>query len=54
MQLNNRPGQVIAAKSSRAVTSITSGEKGETISVKPVVMVKAAFFHSIVFLKGKI
>lgn len=33
LQLNNKPGQVIAAKGSKAVASITSGERGETISV---------------------
>jgi hypothetical protein len=33
LQLNNKPGQVIAAKGSKNVSSLTSSEKGETISV---------------------
>ncbi|KAK9687122.1 hypothetical protein QE152_g36689 [Popillia japonica] len=32
-QLNNKPQQVVAAKGSKNVVSITSAEKGETISV---------------------
>lgn len=35
LQLNNKPGKVIVAKGSQAVTFITSGERGETISVIP-------------------
>lgn len=30
LQLNNKPGKVIAIKGSKNVTSVTSGEKGET------------------------
>ncbi|KAI4462015.1 hypothetical protein MML48_5g00018725 [Holotrichia oblita] len=33
MQLNNRPGYVLAEKGSKAVSTITSTEKGETITV---------------------
>lgn len=33
LQLNNRPGNVVAVKGSKSLNTITSGEKGEKISV---------------------
>ncbi|CAG4961071.1 unnamed protein product [Parnassius apollo] len=33
LQLNNRPGHVLAEKGSKAVSTVTSTEKGETITV---------------------
>lgn len=33
LQLNNRPGEVIAEKGSKCVNTITSWEKGETVTV---------------------
>jgi hypothetical protein len=33
MQLNNKPGSVLALKGSRSVTTLTAGEGGETITV---------------------
>lgn len=33
LQLNNKPGEVIALKGSKCVSTITTGEKGDTISV---------------------
>lgn len=32
LQLNNKPSHVLAGKGSKNVTTITSGEKGETVS----------------------
>ncbi|KAI4466563.1 hypothetical protein MML48_2g00000591 [Holotrichia oblita] len=58
LQLNNRPEYVLAEKGSKAVSTITSTEKGETITVigccnaegtfsPPACIFKAASFHVI-------
>lgn len=53
LQLNNKPGQVIAEKGSKSVTSITSGEKGETISVIACCSAEGVFLPPFCIFKGK-
>ena len=53
LQLNNRPGKVIAVKGSRAVTSITSGEQGETISILACCNGEGIFLLPYCIFKGK-
>lgn len=43
LQLNTEPGIVIAIKDYKNVTSVTSGEKGETISVPTCVSGEGTF-----------
>lgn len=53
LQLNNKPGQVIAAKGSKNVSSLTSGEKGETISVVACCNGEGSFLPPYCIFKGK-
>lgn len=53
LQLNNKPGQVIAAKGSKSVSAITSGEKGETISVIACCNAEGVFLLPYYIFKGK-
>lgn len=53
LPLNNKPGEVIAEKGSRNVSLITSGEKGETISVLTCVNGEGSFLPPYCILKGK-
>lgn len=53
LQMNNKPGQVLAAKGSKNVSSITSGEKGETISVIACCNAEGTFLPPYVIFKGK-
>ncbi|XP_071051794.1 uncharacterized protein [Onthophagus taurus] len=53
LQLNNKPGKVIAIKGSKNVTSVTSGEKGETISVLACVNGEGTFLPPFCIMKGK-
>ncbi|KAB0803136.1 hypothetical protein PPYR_00106 [Photinus pyralis] len=53
LQLNNKPGHVIAAKGSKSVSSITSGEKGETISLIACCNGEGTFIPPYCIFKGK-
>ncbi|XP_018578361.1 uncharacterized protein LOC108916564 [Anoplophora glabripennis] len=53
LQLNNKPGYVVAAKGSRSVSNVTSGEKGETISVIACCNGEGVFLPPACVLKGK-
>lgn len=53
LQLNNKPNKVLAAKGSKNVTSITSGEKGETISVIACCNAEGTFLPPFSIFKGK-
>ncbi|XP_039278770.1 uncharacterized protein LOC120350253 [Nilaparvata lugens] len=53
LQLNNKPGKVVALKGSKNVTSVTSGEKGETISLLACVNGEGTFLPPFCIMKGK-
>ncbi|XP_030762226.1 uncharacterized protein LOC115887043 [Sitophilus oryzae] len=54
LQLNNKPGYVIAEKGSKTVSNITSGEKGETISIVACCSAEGVFLPPpLCILKGK-
>lgn len=53
LQLNNRPGQVLAEKGSKVVHTITSGEKGETITVIACCNAEGMFLPPVSIMKGK-
>lgn len=53
LQLNNRPGFVLAEKGSKSVASVTSGEKGETITVIACCNAEGAFLPPACIMKGK-
>lgn len=53
LQLNNKPAKVLAAKGSKNVSSITSGEKGETISVIACCNAEGTFLPPYSIFKGK-
>lgn len=53
LQLNNKPGNVVAIKGSKSVTSITSGEKGETVSVLACASAEGTFLPPYCIMKGK-
>jgi len=50
LQLNNRPGEVIAAKGSKVVTSITSGE---TVTVVSCISAEGSYLPPFCIFKGK-
>ncbi|KAB0801683.1 hypothetical protein PPYR_03869 [Photinus pyralis] len=52
-QLNNNPGYVIASKGSKLVSSITSGERGETITVIACCNAEGNFLPPSCIMKGK-
>lgn len=53
LQLNNRPDHVIAEKGSKSVFSVTSGEKGETITVVTCCNAEGVFLPPACIMKGK-
>lgn len=53
LQLNNRPGYVLAEKGSKSVFSVTSGERGETITVLACCNAEGIFLPPVCIMKGK-
>lgn len=53
LQLNNRPGHVLAKKGSKAVSTITSTEKGETVTVIGCCNAEGTFLPPACIFKGK-
>lgn len=53
LQLNNRPGHVIAGKGSKSVPLVTSSEKGETITLVACCNAEGMFLPPVVIMKGK-
>lgn len=53
LQLNNRPDHVLAAKGSKAVSTVTSTEKGETITVIACCNAEGTFLPPACIMKGK-
>lgn len=53
LQLNNRPGNVLAMKGSKAVAIITSTEKGETVTVIACCSAEGVFLPPALIMKGK-
>lgn len=53
VQLNNKPGYVIAQKGSKCVQSVTSTEKGETITVIACCNAEGNFIPPTCIFKGK-
>ena len=53
LQLNNRPSHVLAEKGSRAVTTLTSTEKGETITIIACCNAEGHFLPPACIFKGK-
>lgn len=53
LQLNNKPGEVIALKGSKCVSNFTSGEKGEIISVVSCLHGEGNYIHPYCVFKGK-
>ncbi|XP_023312222.1 CENP-B homolog protein 2-like [Anoplophora glabripennis] len=53
LQLNNRPEYVVDEKGSKNVTAVTSGEKGETISVIVCCNAEGMFIPPTCIFKGK-
>ncbi|KAJ0180122.1 hypothetical protein K1T71_004713 [Dendrolimus kikuchii] len=52
VQLNNKPGKVIATKGAKSVHSVTSGEKGETVSIVACCNAAGNFLPPVVIIKG--
>lgn len=52
VQLNNKPGKVLAKKGTRAVKSVTSGEKGETITIVACCNAIGNFLPPLLIIKG--
>lgn len=53
LQLNNRPGHVLAAKGSKAVSTVTSSERGETITVVGCCNAEGTILPPACIMKGK-
>lgn len=53
LQLNNRPGHVLAQRGSKAISTITSTEKGETITVIACCNAEGTFLPPACIMKGK-
>lgn len=53
LSLNNKPGKVVAAKGSKNVPSLTSGERGETITVVTSCNAEGTFLPPYCIFKGK-
>lgn len=53
LQLNNRPGEVIAKKGSKVVSTLTAAERGETITVISCCNSEGTFLPPACILKGK-
>lgn len=52
VQMNNKVGKVVATKGSRSVHSITSGERGETLTVVACCNATGNFLPPVVIIKG--
>lgn len=53
LQLNNRPGYVLAEKGAKAVSTATSTEKGETITIIACCNAEGTFLPPACIMKGK-
>ncbi|CAB3256885.1 unnamed protein product [Arctia plantaginis] len=53
LQLNSRPGHVLAQKGSKVVHTVTSTEKGETITVIACCNAEGTFLPPACIMKGK-
>ena len=53
LQLNSRPGHVLAQKGAKAVSTITSTEKGETITIIGCCNAEGTFLPPACIMKGK-
>ncbi|XP_018567995.1 tigger transposable element-derived protein 6-like [Anoplophora glabripennis] len=53
LQLNNKPGHVLAQRGSKSVSVVTSGEKGETISVIACCNAEGSFLPPYCIFKGE-
>jgi hypothetical protein len=53
LQLNSRPGHVLAQKGSKAVSTVTSTEKGETITIIACCNAEGTFLPPACIMKGK-
>lgn len=53
LQLNSRPGHVLAEKGSKAVSTVTSTEKGETITIIACCNAEGTFLPPACIMKGK-
>lgn len=53
LQLNNKAGHAVAAKGSKSISAITSGEKGETISAIACCNAEGSFLPPYCIFKGK-
>jgi len=53
LQMINSPGRVIAQKGSKVVHKITTGEKGETVTLVAACTAEGRFFPPTLILKGK-
>ena len=52
VQLSTRSEQVIAEKGSKRVPQLSSGEKGETVSIVACCSARGVFLPSVVIFKG--
>lgn len=52
IQLNNKPGKVLATKGSRSVKMVTSGEKGETMTLIGCCNAVGNFLPPVMIIKG--
>ena len=52
LQLNNRPGLVVAQKWSKAVSTVTSAEKGETVTEVACCNAEGMFLPPFAIMKG--
>lgn len=53
LQLNSRPGEVLAKKGSKAVSTVTSTERGETITLVACCNAEGNFLPPAIIMKGK-
>lgn len=53
LQLNSRPGEVLAQKGSKAVSTVTSTERGETITLVACCNAEGNFLPPAIIMKGK-
>lgn len=53
IQINNKPGKVIASKGAKDIYSLTSAEKGENVSLISCVNAEGYFLPPVLIFKGK-
>ncbi|KAI4471504.1 hypothetical protein MML48_1g11818 [Holotrichia oblita] len=53
LQLNNKPGYVVACKGSKNVANITASEKGETITIVACFSAEGVYIPPMCIMKGK-